>query len=371
MNKKNGLRLAYELTAATETEAEILIYSEISQEKWFGDEVTATDFDKLLKDAKKNGAKSLRLRINSPGGSVNQAVAIKTMVENSDFEELHIDIEGLCASAATFFLCIAGAQVRIADGSEVMIHNPSTYAYGTAQDFSRIAERLGKMAETQYHWYAEKTGQSEEQIKSWMDAETWFTAKEAVQYGFADEVMETGDAAALADGDVLEVMRQMYKAVPEEIVRNGGTQVASGNPTENKNTNNQEEDKEMDVKELTEDQLREGNPQLFDSLVHRGETQERERIRKIETLTDEGFEELAQKAKEDGTSAADFLEQVITERAKKKAAFRAARQQETAPASQVTGGAPADNDGPSEAEELDKFAKEMAKLTPNKGVYEV
>lgn len=158
--------------------------------------MTAKDFDKLLKDAKAQGAKKLRIRINSGGGSVWQAVAMRAMLLNSQFEEISVDIEGICASAATLFVCLPDVHVRIAEGSEFMIHNPSTYAGGTAADFEAMAERMRKMEDEDHIMYAKRTGQSEEQIKKWMDAETWFTAREAVEHGFADELVEAGEIAA-------------------------------------------------------------------------------------------------------------------------------------------------------------------------------
>lgn len=75
-------------------EAEIMIYDEIVSRKWNDDdpEVTALEFDKLLKKARENGATRLRLRINSPGGSVYQAIAMRAMLMNSGFAEISIAI---------------------------------------------------------------------------------------------------------------------------------------------------------------------------------------------------------------------------------------------------------------------------------------
>ena len=76
--------------SAGKDEAEIMLYSQIVSYKWSKDndnEITAAEFDKALKQAKAAGRDRLRLRINSPGGSVSQAVAMKTMVENGGFSE--------------------------------------------------------------------------------------------------------------------------------------------------------------------------------------------------------------------------------------------------------------------------------------------
>lgn len=362
-------KFSYSLSqTAKKDEAEIMVYSEIVSRKWRADdpEVTATDFDKLLKEAKASGAKKLRLRVNSPGGHVDQAVAMKSMLNTSGFEEINVDIEGMCASAATFFVCVHNAHVRIAQGSEFMIHNPSAWCWGGADDFRRTAERMEKMQRDQHEMYASRTGQTEDQIEAWMDAETWFSAKEAVQYGFADEILDAAPIAACASQKALTLMQQCYKKTPDNIgvqnnVSNADLPVANGSASENNNST-KEVKNQMEMKDITMEQLKGGNPELFQQIRQQGVTEERERMQQIDALTDEGFEEMAQEAKCSGTSAADFLKQVVSHRAEKKKSFLASRQSETAQASKVAGGQSEDNDGANEAEEIKQFAKEAAEM---------
>ena len=66
MNKER-YRIRFSMKAEGE-EAEVMIYSDIANDKWWGDETTPTDFDKALKEARKNGANKLNVRINSGGG---------------------------------------------------------------------------------------------------------------------------------------------------------------------------------------------------------------------------------------------------------------------------------------------------------------
>lgn len=370
MSENKRFRFAYELCQTAEQgEAEILIYSNIVSYKWREDdpEVTAKDFDKLLKEAKKNGAESLRLRINCPGGSVSQAVAMKTMVENAGFETVNVDIEGLCASAATFFVCIPEAHVRIAQGSEFMIHNPAGSCWGGARDFTRMAERLSKMERDQHQMYAARTGKTPEQIKTWMDAETWFTAKETVENGFADELTGSVDAVACASEEAWELMQEMYGMVPKgvgekEEVRNAGTPVANGPATEYQNTH-EEGKKKMEIKDATMEQIQTENAALHNAILQQGIQAERTRIQEIDAMTPEGFEEMAKDAKEKGTSAAEFLKQIVAEQGKRKQAFLAQRGKETAPAQAVTAGSSEDHDaGKSEEDEIKAYAKEMSAL---------
>lgn len=365
---KEIFKFGYSLCqSAQKDEAEIMIYSEIVSWKWRADdpEVTASDFDKLLKEAKASGAKKLRLRVNSPGGHVDQAVAMKSMLNTSGFEEIIVDIEGLCASAATFLVCVHNAHVRIAQGSEFMIHNPSVWCRGNAAAFRRTAERMEKMENDQHQMYAARTGQTEDKIKEWMDAETWFSAREAVEYGFADEILDAAPIAACASEEAITIMRQMYNMIPERIgtnVSNTVSPVANDTAAENNNPTNEEE-QSMNINEITAEQLKAENPDLLEAIRKQGITEERERMQQIDALTDEGFEQLAQEAKSNGTSAADFLKQVVAERIGRKKDFLTSRQRETADATKVAGGSSADpNPGESEAEEIDRSAKEAAEM---------
>ena len=348
--------------SAGKDEAEIMLYSQIVSYKWSKDddsEITAAEFDKALKQAKAAGRDRLRLRINSPGGSVSQAVAMKTMVENGGFSEVNIDIEGLCASAATFFLCVPGAHVRIASGSEVMIHNPSCMEWGTAEDLEKTARRMRAMEKEQHGWYAARTGKTEEEIKAMMDATTWMTASEAVKQGFCDEVMETAEAAACLDADSWALMRECYEKVPEAPKK----QVSTGKPAEH--TKEGLEGKNMDIENMTAEQLKEQAPRLYEAAMQEGRkagiADERDRMQAIDELTDEGYEDLAQKAKNEGWTESAFLKELRKAKADRKKEFLKERKGETGAAEQVLGGSQGDQDGNAE-EEMKKFRKEAKEM---------
>lgn len=182
------------VSKADADEAEIFIYdaivgSDIEAEYWGG--VSANAFVKALRDIT---AGTIHLRINSPGGDVFAARAIETALrEHKARKVVHID--GLAASAATF-IAMAGDEIVIADGAMFMIHKAWTVAWGNANDLNKTAELLDKVDGTLVDTYAARTGQGDARIAEWMAAETWFTADEAVQYGFADRV-----ASAKGDGE--------------------------------------------------------------------------------------------------------------------------------------------------------------------------
>ena len=158
-------------------EGEIMLYGEIVEDygKWwkenYPEDKSASDFDRAIKKVKQDGARSLLLRINSPGGIVTQAVAMRTMLTAAGFEHVTVRIEGLCASAATFLATFPGAHVQIGAGAEYMIHNPWGGCFGGAADLENYAARLRKMEQTSREFYSARTGQSDETIKGWMDAD--------------------------------------------------------------------------------------------------------------------------------------------------------------------------------------------------------
>lgn len=133
--------------------------------------------------------KTVHLRINSPGGDVFEAramvAAIKDARRNGQTVIAHVD--GLAASAASYIM-LAADRVEIEAGAFVMIHNAWGFSIGNAEEHRATAAILEKVDGSLVADYVAKTGQSEEQIREWMAAETWFTSAEAVEHGFADAV---------------------------------------------------------------------------------------------------------------------------------------------------------------------------------------
>lgn len=377
--KNNRFLLRYDLNMQAESKrAEIMIYSQITSRKYKPDdpEITAIDFDKMLKNAKSEGATKLHLRINSPGGNVYQAVAMRAMLLGGGFDEVTAGIEGLCASAATLLTSIPGMKVTIAEGSSFMIHNPSTIMWGTAADLRHEADVLEKMEKDFHGIYASRTGKSEDDIKAMMDKETWMTAKEAVEAGFCDALLDAPQAAACVTEEQLETMQAMYLHMPQmtakpsepttpPTVSNTGAGVTTEPVPEN--TNPPKEEMNMDPKDITMEQLRTENPDLLAQVV----AAERQRVQDIDDLTMPGYEQMAAEAKRNGTSAMDFQKAVVKAQREKGPAFMAARQQEVAPAAQVMGGEP--SDPKTDADELAAYVKEMtayaAQAAENESMY--
>ena len=364
-------RLGYKVHMAAESEdtAEIMLYGQIVEDgpkwwKWSEEDKSAAEFKKAIEDVKANGATKLLLRINSPGGVCTESVAMRSILGNAGFDEINIRIEGMCASAATDIATLPGAHVTIAEGSEYMIHNPWCFALGNANELEHTIERLRGIEQMSRGFYVKRTGQTEEQIKEWMDAETWFTAEEAVEYGFADEVLEA-EVMNATPAAALAVMRNLYRTVPEQIAVKDDEEVieeevsdgtpSAGEPAE---INCEKEEIVMELDNITLEQLREGNPALFEQITASAVDAERERLADIDALTVPGYEDLAEQAKANGTSAMDFQKQIVAAMKQKGNDFMAARQRETAPAQEVVGGEPSNTK--TEEQEIQDNAKMIA-----------
>ncbi|WP_283149739.1 head maturation protease, ClpP-related [Silvimonas soli] len=186
------------VNAASGDEATIYLYDAIvasqSDADWWGG-VAADAFVKALVNI---SAPVIHLRINSPGGDVFAARAMETAVRQHP-SQIIAHVDGLAASAASY-LAIAADEVEIAPGGFFMIHKAWTVGWGNADDFTATAGLLGKIDESLVQSYAAETGQTPDQIREWMAAETWLTGDEAVKYGFANRLAsDTAKAQASWD----------------------------------------------------------------------------------------------------------------------------------------------------------------------------
>lgn len=180
------------MAAKGESEAEISIYSAIG-----GDDINAKAF---ADDLKALDVDTIHLRINSPGGSVIDGIAIFNALQRHKAKVVtHID--GLAASMASV-VAMAGDEVRMADNALFMVHNPWTITMGNADELRADADLLDKMAASIKVAYG-RSQYNVDEIKDLMDAETWMTAQEALDAGFVD-VIEGGLRAAASIVDMAQ-----------------------------------------------------------------------------------------------------------------------------------------------------------------------
>ena len=161
----------------------LLLDGEISDETWWGDEVTPQMFRSELNAAEGD----IDLWINSPGGDCYAAAQIYNMLMEYK-GNVNVKIDWIAASAASV-VAMAGSTVEISPLGMLMIHNPMTVSIGDTHEMERTITFLSEIKESIINAYEIKTGLSRAKISRLMDAETWMNAKKAVELGFADSVL--------------------------------------------------------------------------------------------------------------------------------------------------------------------------------------
>ncbi len=198
--------------SANQNEADVFIFGEIVSFKWDDTDTTAASFQKDLKEL--GEVSQINLRINSPGGSVFEGIAIGNMLRQHKARVVaHVD--ALAASIASVIVASCD-EVIMPENSMLMIHNPWTISMGNAKALRKQADDLDKIAESSVVTYLAKAGEklTEEKIKQIMDEETWMSAQEAYNYGLCDVVESANQVAA----SISQKLFETYQKVPEKLL---------------------------------------------------------------------------------------------------------------------------------------------------------
>lgn len=141
-----------------------------------------------------DGTPDLHMHINSPGGDVFESRAIIAAIKRYQGKVISY-VDSLAASGATS-IALSADEVVISQGAFFMIHNASCFAWGDKNTLRETADLLEKIEGAIVADYTGKTGKTDQQVIDWMNAETWFTADEAIENGFCDRLADTPKAAA-------------------------------------------------------------------------------------------------------------------------------------------------------------------------------
>ena len=347
--------------------AELLLYGEISEYSWYGDEITPEVFNNDLKAI--GAVDEITVRINSGGGDVFAAVAIYTRLKEHK-AKVAVKIDGWCASAATI-IAMAGDTIEISVGGIFMIHDPMAglLGYYNVEELNKISKELETIKQSIVNCYMTVTEMSEDEIKSLMTEEKWFTAEEAVEAGFCTSVMfgeveTTVENAEKIIVNSVEINLEGYRTVPKGLL--GYTNSLNNNT----NVKNDKEENEMTLEEL-----KQKHPELVNAIRTEATTgngaatteavdAERARIKAIDEITLPGFEDMATKAKyEQPISAEAFAMQIIAEQKKQGQTFLNDREEDVQE-SGVKDVTPVSNKGFKKNEEEDPFGDIIDSMYP-------
>lgn len=181
----------------------LFLSGEISDETWWGDEVTPQAFREELE----SGTDDIQVIINSPGGDCFAAAMIFSMLKEYP-GNVHVKIDSLAASAASV-IAMAGDKVSINPVGMMMIHDPSMIAGGNTRDFEKAIDVLNEVKESIINAYMMKSGLSHKKISELMSEETWMNAKKAKELGFVDEILY--GAEKVADSEPVPEVKEEAK----------------------------------------------------------------------------------------------------------------------------------------------------------------
>ena len=193
----------YNLKAAADKTPVLSIFDDIGA---YG--VSAKSF---LNDLRTVTTDEVDVEINSPGGDVFAGLAIYNGLRASG-KKINVKVLGLAASAASL-VAMAGDTIEMPENAFMMIHNPWGFAMGGADEMRNTADVLDKIGAGLVSTYAKRTGKTDQEITALLDAETWMTAQEAVDAGFATSVTPALAVKASYSEDRLpENVRLAFKA---------------------------------------------------------------------------------------------------------------------------------------------------------------
>lgn len=175
-------------------ELDIFIFDEIF---FFG--VSAERIAELL--TANPDVKLITVHINSPGGNALDGVAIYNSLVNHS-ATVDVIVEGMAYSAASL-IAMAGDTIKMSAGSQMMVHEARGMTHGTAAQLVKFADLLKATSGQMAAIYAARSGRELAAVKTDMKNETFMTAEEAVEMGYAGEVLEAKALAAHFDLDTL------------------------------------------------------------------------------------------------------------------------------------------------------------------------
>lgn len=287
-----------EVSAST---AIMRVYEEIGEDFFTGKGITAKKFAKQL-DELGAGIKHLNVHINCLGGDCFTAQAIHNIIRDYSCEKRTSYIDGVCASAATVIAC-ASDEVVARSNTNYMVHLPWAVCIGNSAAMRDAAQQLDTLTIPIVNVYKDqvKGRIREAKIRALMEAETWMTAEEAMDYGFVDKIKGRINPIArvnnnlMINGKLLDVGKYHYQNIPDyPIVEKGNNDmVEKANPIPIT--------KEMIVKDY---------PDILAAIADEARKAERDRLAALEAMKPKNgpkeLVDLIEAAKADGKQPQDI-----------------------------------------------------------------
>lgn len=299
---------------------ELLINKVIGEDWWeqytgVQEEISANYVRDQLKAFPEN-EKELRIVIDSPGGDVFEGVTIFNVIRdfarNNPSVKITTYIQGMAASMASAIALAANAvsdsnKVIAEDNSIFMIHDAWGYVIGNQNDMREAAEYFAMIDSMLSSIYMRKTGKSEDDIRSMMDAETWLWGKNILEAGFVDEIIDSennADESANMNDSLISARAEFKKSrelVNSMNLKRGGEALKrdwaaaavavgykKGGDPSNAEAVASVENKKGGCMKITAEELKRDNPDVYDQVFQDGEAagvkKEQARVNRLLTL---------------------------------------------------------------------------------------
>ncbi len=345
----------FKVTAQADVEkaARLDLFGEVGGGDFWSAGFDETEFKEEMSAVGEN--QPLEIFINSVGGSVYTALAIYNIIARHK-GNVTITVAGMAASAATIITSAPNAKVVMPKGSLMLVHPVRMSTGGlTPKEMQEAAENLEKVRQSVRDVYQAKTGLSAEKLDEMMEAETYLTASEAVELGFADFLDTENEITNSIDGEKfviggMSVNSSLFARAPKDFLN-----------AEFSATNPQNEVIPMDLEKLKAEY-----PELVQAIreegIKAGVEQERARIKAIEDIAPTGFTKLVTEAKFENGMTAEALAVAILKAEKGRAEKMLLDRQEDAKALNEVGASNESIEPLPNAEEQQRIKAEEAAI---------
>ena len=198
----------------TDSAAELYIFGDIAGHGQMSEDDPDRSAYNIINELKNISTDSVNVHINSMGGDVSEGMAIYNTLKNSG-KKVTTYCDGFACSAASVVF-MAGSERVMSKESLLMIHNAWMVTSGNADQLRKDADDLEKISVTMANAYLDGTNISKDELKDLLDNETWITAEEAIDYGFATKITDSADKdhpkmSAMTLVNAKLIAREFYK----------------------------------------------------------------------------------------------------------------------------------------------------------------
>lgn len=201
---------------------ELMLYGVVDPYAFEGEGIRAIDVIDSLQAIQGN---QVKVRINSPGGSVTEGLAIYNALL-ADGRKIVVQVDAMAASIASI-IAMAGNEIIMAENASMMIHDPWTVVVGSSEELRKMANEIDRMRNIIVDIYANRTGKNANEIQQLMASETYMSASDAVDMGFATSVDMPLQIAACAPLDKAAMAKLLLANITNSVAEKPAPSIAA------------------------------------------------------------------------------------------------------------------------------------------------